>query len=191
MTDGSNYFGLPDAIALLKHIGDDPGRQGLIETPGRFMRALDEWFAGYKQDPAEVLKCFEDGGEGYTGILFQSVPVYSHCEHHVAPMFGVAHFAYIPDGRIVGLSKIPRLIDVFARRLQVQERLTRQVVDAFTEHVRPAGCGVVLELRHMCMESRGIRLPGTTTVTSDLRGIFLERPHVKEEFMRLIDRARK
>lgn len=172
---------------ILSYLGENVSRPGLRETPERFTKALGEWFSGYGQDPATVLKCFEDGAEGYEGILFQgSIPVYSFCEHHIAPFFGFAHFAYIPAGRIVGLSKIPRLIDIFSRRLQVQERLTAQIVDAFSEHVRPMGCGLVLQMRHFCMESRGIRLPGTVTTTSDLRGIFFGRPHVKEEFMRLV-----
>lgn len=177
-----------EAVALLlEYIDNRPGREGLRETPRRVVEAFDEWFEGYGQDPADIVKSFEDGGENYTGILFQgSIPVYSFCEHHMAPFFGVAHFAYIPDGRIVGLSKIPRLINVFARRLQVQERLTRQVVDAFSEHVQCRGCGLVMQFRHMCMESRGIRQHRTVTTTSDLRGIFLEKAHVKDEFMALV-----
>ena len=172
---------------LLEYTGDDTTRQGLRETPERVMRAFREWFSGYEADPAEVLKVFDDGGEGYTGVLFQgSIPFYSTCEHHLATFHGFAHFAYIPDGRVVGLSKIPRLINVFARRLQVQERLTRQVVDAFMDNVDCRGCGIVVQARHMCMESRGIRIPGTVTTTSDLRGIFLEDPAVKAEFLDLV-----
>lgn len=173
---------------ILDCVDPDPSREGLVETPRRVASAyLEEWCGGYLRDPREVLKVFNDGGEDYTGILFQgSIPVYSLCEHHLAAIFGVAHFAYIPDGCIVGLSKIPRLIDVFAKRLQVQERMTRQIVDAFHEIVRPRGCGLVMELRHLCMESRGVRLPGTITRTSDLRGIFLQDPSSQQEFMDLV-----
>jgi GTP cyclohydrolase I len=173
---------------LLAYAGENPDRPGLQETPDRVVKAIEQdWAAGYNQDPAEVLKVFEDGGEDYTGILFQgSIPATTNCEHHMCAVIGVAHFAYIPDGRIVGLSKIPRLIGVFAQRYQVQERLTRQIVDSFMEHVQPLGCGLVMQLRHLCMEGRGVRLPNTVTTTSDMRGIFIEKPHVKEEFMNLV-----
>jgi GTP cyclohydrolase I len=173
---------------LLAYAGEDPAREGLLETPNRVVKAYDEdWFTGYDQDPAEVIKAFNDGGEDYDGMLFQgSIPVTTFCEHHQAQIFGYAHFAYIPDGRIVGLSKISRLIDVFARRLQVQERLTRQVINAFNQHVPCRGCGVLFQLRHMCMEGRGIRQHRTVTTSAALRGIFLEERGVKEEFMAMV-----
>lgn len=172
---------------LLRYAGENPDRPGLVDTPDRFVRAWeDEWTEGYDILPSTVLKTFEDG-EPYDGILFQgSIAIQSTCEHHLASIHGLAHFAYIPKGKVVGLSKIPRLISVFARRLQVQERLTRQIVDAFMENVECAGCALVLNLRHQCMESRGIRLPGTVTTTSQLRGIFLQDPATQQEFMSLV-----
>ena len=177
---------------ILSYVGEDPNRPGLLETPERVIKAYEEdWCRGYKQDPRDVLKVFEDGGEQYGGILFQgSIPVTSMCEHHQAAIIGVAHFGYIPDKRIVGLSKIPRLIDVFAKRLQVQERLTSQIVDAFMEHVQCRGCGLVLKLRHLCMESRGVRLPNIMTTTSELRGIFFEEERVQSEFLALVRNER-
>lgn len=179
-------------VDLLRYAGEDPDRQGLRETPERFARAwFEEWTAGYRQDPAEVLKAFEDGGEDYSGMLFQGgIPVYSHCEHHIALIWGFAYFAYIPRGKVVGLSKIKRLIDVYARRLQVQERLTAQIADSFVEHVECAGCAVRLELRHACMESRGVGMVGVPTVTTELRGIFLEDASTQAEFIREVQMAR-
>lgn len=173
---------------LLRYAGEDPQRPGLLETPDRVVKAFDnDWFTGYRMDPGEVLKSFDEEGGNYDGIVFQgSLPVTSLCEHHMAQIFGVAHFGYIPSGRVVGLSKIMRLINVFARRLQVQERLSSQIVDAFMEYVPCKGCGIVMELRHMCMESRGIRVPNTTTRSSQLRGIFLEDHSTQQEFMSLV-----
>lgn len=170
---------------ILSYVGEDPNRPGLLETPERVIKAYEEdWCRGYKQDPAEILKAFEDGGEKYDGMLFiGGIPVTSNCEHHICGIIGEAHFGYLPDKRIVGLSKIPRLIDVFAKRLQVQERLTSQVVDAFVEHVQCHGCGLTMKLRHLCMESRGVRLSNTITTTTTLRGIFLTDPDVKAEFL--------
>lgn len=160
-------------------------RQGLKETPERAAKAWAAWTSGYGQDPAEVLKVFEDGAEGYDEmVVVKDMPLYSHCEHHLAAIFGTATIAYIPDGKVVGLSKLPRLLDVFARRLQVQERLTVQVADALMEHLAPAGCGVLIKARHMCMESRGIRQQGHHTVTSALRGVF-KQGTVRAEFLEL------
>ena len=177
---------------ILSYVGEDPDREGLAGTPARVVRAFEEdWCAGYVQDPAEVLKVFEDGGEKYTGLLFQgSIPVTTLCEHHICGVFGEAHFAYIANGRVVGLSKIWRLIDVFSKRLQVQERMSSQIVDAFMEHVECQGCGLVLRLRHLCMEGRGIRMPGIVTTTTDLRGIFLSEDAVKAEFLDLVGKER-
>jgi GTP cyclohydrolase I len=173
---------------LLRHvIGEDPERGGLIETPARVVKAWEEWTRGYRMDPGAVLKTFEDGAERYDEVvLVRDIPLYSHCEHHLAPFFGVAHVAYIPRARIVGLSKIPRVVDIFAQRLQVQERLTAQIADCIDEHLRPKGVGVVLSCRHLCMESRGIRRPGSTTVTSAMRGVFMEKPEARAELMALV-----
>lgn len=177
-------------IRLLQLIGEDPNRAGLVETPARVIKAWGEWCAGYKVEPAEVLKSFEDGAEGVDEmVLVRDIPIYSHCEHHLAPFFGVAHIAYIPNGRIAGLSKLIRLAEVFSRRLQVQERMTNQIADALVEHLKAKGVGVVVECRHLCMESRGVSKAGATTVTSAMRGAMLEKPAARSELMSLI-RAR-
>jgi GTP cyclohydrolase I len=169
---------------LLAHLDPDCRRGGLEETPGRVAKAWMEWTAGYRMNPATVLKTFEDGAQGCDEmVVVRDIPVYSHCEHHLAAIFGTATVAYLPDKRIVGLSKLPRLVDVFAKRLQVQERMTNQIADALMEHLKPRGCGVVITARHMCMESRGIRQAGTSTVTSALRGVFKTDAAVRGEFL--------
>lgn len=175
---------------LLKHIGEDPDRQGLVETPDRAVKAWEYWTSGYKVDPASVFKVFEDGAEGYDTMVFQgAIPIYSHCEHHLAPFFGVAHIGYIPNKAIVGLSKLARVADIFARRLQVQERLTTQIADSIDEHLAPKAVGVVLRCRHMCIESRGVGKAGSVTYTSALRGQFLTESETRSEFLRFVERA--
>lgn len=172
---------------LLRFIGEDTDREGLQETPKRFLKAWKHYTKGYAEDPADILKVFEDGAEGVNEmVLVKQIPVYSTCEHHGASVFGVAHVAYIPNGKIVGLSKINRVVDCFARRLQVQERLTTQIADALNDNLNPLGVAVVLECRHMCMESRGISQQGHTTVTSAMRGAFMDEPATRAEFMGLI-----
>jgi len=185
---------MPDKLTIIAHmlktvIGEDPERGGLIETPIRVAKAWQHWAGGYKEDPKEILKTFEDGAENYNQIiLVKDIPVYSHCEHHLAPFFGVAHVAYIPDGKIVGLSKLSRVVDVFARRLQVQERLTNQVAEAIEEALQPKAVGVIIECRHMCMESRGIQRQGASTVTSAMKGLFEWDRSAKEELLDLVRR---
>lgn len=170
---------------LLTFIGEDPSREGLRETPDRVLKAWREWTSGYSQDPAKVLKSFEDGAEGYDEmILLDAIPVQSHCEHHLAPFVGTAAVGYIPNGRIVGLSKIPRLVNIFSKRLQVQERLTNQIAEAMMEHLKPKGVGVVIRAEHYCMATRGVHTPGVITTTSALRGIFMEAS-VRAEFLAL------
>lgn len=172
---------------LLKFIGENPAREGLEETPQRFLKAWKHWTSGYTQDPAEILKTFEDGAEGCDQlILVKDIPIYSHCEHHLAAIFGVAHIGYIPNGRIVGLSKLARVADIFARRLQVQERLTNQIADALEEHLKPQGVAVIIQARHFCMESRGVEKMGSATITSAMRGVFRQEPEARAEFMSLI-----
>ena len=171
---------------LLREIGEDPERAGLLETPTRVAKAWAHWASGYRQNPADVLKVFEDGAENVDQmVLVRDIPVYSMCEHHMAPFFGVAHVAYIPHGRIVGLSKLSRLVDIYARRLQVQERLTTQIADALTTHLNPKGVAVMVRCRHLCMESRGIARQGSETVTSALRGAMLDKPEARAEFFAL------
>jgi len=177
---------------LLQATGDDPSREGLQETPSRVAKAYNTWFSGYGQDPADVLKVFKDGAEGVDEMVVQTdIPVYSQCEHHMAPIFGVAHIAYIPSGHVVGLSKIKRLVDIFARRLQVQERLTNQIAEAMDTHLKPSGVGVILECRHMCMESRGINARGIVTTTSALRGAIKDESSARAEFMTLVNGVKK
>jgi GTP cyclohydrolase IA len=177
---------------LLYVVGENPARGGLVETPARIVRAWKEdWGRGYDEKPAEHLKTFEDGAENYDQmVLVSNIPVWSTCEHHLALFWGHAHIGYLPDKKIVGLSKFARLVDGFARRLQVQERLTTQVACAIQDVLKPKGVGVVLECRHSCMESRGARVRGTTTTTSSLLGAY-RLPEVRAEFFQLIQNNRQ
>lgn len=164
----------------------DHDREGLVETPARVVKAWAHWTSGYSVDIGKLLKTFEDGAEDYDGmVIVKDIPIYSKCEHHLADIFGTATIAYIPNGRVVGLSKLSRLADAFARRLQVQERLTTQIADSLVEHLKPLGVGVVIRARHMCMESRGICQQGHHTITSALRGVLKSEPEARAEFMRL------
>ena len=174
---------------LLAFIGEDPDREGLQETPARFLKAWGEYTRGYLEKPEDILKSFEDGAQSVDEmVIVRDIPVYSLCEHHLAPFFGHAYVGYVPDRRILGLSKISRLVEVYARRLQVQERLTNQIADALDTHLQPIGVAVVLECRHMCMESRGVRHTGTATVTSALRGSIKSNADTRREFLSLIGR---
>ncbi|WP_188537631.1 GTP cyclohydrolase I FolE [Kocuria dechangensis] len=171
---------------LLLAIGEDPDRDGLQGTPGRVARACAEMFAGLHQDPAEVLGTTFDIGHSEM-VLVKDIPFYSTCEHHLVPFHGHAHVGYIPghDGMVTGLSKLARLVDLYARRPQVQERLTTQIVDAIVEHLKPAGVIVVVECEHLCMSMRGVRKPGARTVTSAVRGQLRETA-TRAEAMSLI-----
>jgi GTP cyclohydrolase I len=172
---------------LLRWLGENPERSGLVDTPGRAERAWRHWTRGYREDPAAILKFFNDGGERYNElIVVRQIPVYSHCEHHLAPFFGYAAIGYLPTGQIVGLSKLTRLVNCFAARLQVQERLTQQIAHALLEHVQPKSVGVVLRCRHMCMESRGIAIPNEETVTSAMLGELQTVPAQRAEFLSLV-----
>lgn len=172
---------------LLQFIGENPDREGLRETPARFLKAWQFYTKGYHERPEDVLKVFEDGAEKVDEmVIVRNIPVYSHCEHHLAPFFGMAHVAYIPSGKVVGLSKLSRLVDVFARRLQVQERLTQEVAHALERSLAPRGVAVIVECRHMCMESRGVQAHGTSTVTSCMLGVVKEDAAARAELLRLI-----
>lgn len=173
---------------MLRAIGENADREGLRETPARVVKAWGEWFDGYDKNPASVLKTFEDGAElcGDEMVLVEAIDFYSHCEHHMAPFFGKAWVAYIPDKRVVGLSKVARLVDVYAHRLQVQERLTNQVANAIEEHLHPKGVGVVMRATHFCMCSRGVNKQGSTTTTSALRGAIRDESDCRAEFMGLV-----
>lgn len=173
---------------LLQFVGEDASREGLLETPARVAKAWGHWCSGYGKDPASLLKVFEDGAERYDQmVIVKDIPLYSHCEHHLAPIFGTASIAYIPNGKIVGLSKLSRLVDMFGRRLQVQERLTDQIADALVEHLQPIGVGVIIKARHLCMESRGICQQGHHTLTTALRGAIKDEPQTRAEFLKLAD----
>lgn len=175
-------------LRLLQYIGEDPAREGLRETPMRVLKAWKHWTSGYGKKPEEVLKVFKDGSNGYNEMIIESpIPFFSMCEHHMAPFFGTASIGYIPDELgICGLSKIPRVLDIYARRLQVQERLTVQTADALVSLLKPKGVGVVIKARHLCMESRGIQQAGVYTTTSAMRGVFLDNEKVRNEFLTLI-----
>lgn len=180
-------------VRMLHHIGENPQREGLRETPSRVVRAWAEWFSGYNTDPHALLATsFEDGSENVDEmVLLTNIPVQSHCEHHITPIIGVAHVAYIPQGRIVGISKLARVVDAYARRLQVQERLTNQIADAINEALRPQGVAVVIRATHFCMATRGVKMPQVDTTTSALRGAFKDRAEARSEFLSLIAQATK
>jgi GTP cyclohydrolase IA len=172
---------------VLRFLGEDVQREGLLETPARVVRALSEHFGGYALDPSEYLaKTFEDV-EGYDElVLVSDIEVFSHCEHHMIPFVGKAHVAYIPSGRVVGLSKLARVVDVFAKRLQVQEKLTKQIADAIQLHLQPQGVAVILQCQHFCMCYRGVKKPGSWTSTSKLHGLFLLDAAARMELLTLI-----
>jgi GTP cyclohydrolase IA len=168
--------------ALLQSLEPGPLREGISETPERVAKAWEFWTSGYRQKPEDFLKDFD--AETYDEmVLVRDIPVYSKCEHHLADIFGTADVAYIPNGRAVGLSKLSRLVNCYARRLQMQERMTVQIVDALMLHLTPLGAGVVIKARHMCMESRGICQQGHHTVTLALRGAFKDKPETRAEFL--------
>ena len=170
---------------LLEAIGEDPDRNGLQETPDRVARMYEEIFGHGDEEPRVSLsKRFDE--QHHEVVLVKDIPFFSMCEHHLMPFFGKAHVAYIPNGHIIGLSKIPRVVDVFARRLQVQERLTDQVADAIMKVLRPQGVGVVIEAFHLCMMMRGVEKQNSKTVTSAVRGLFREDFKTRDEFLRLV-----
>lgn len=177
-----------DAIrTLIRWAGDDPTREGLLDTPKRVARAWKEYCLGYGEDPSiHLSRVFEEVG-GYNEIvLLKDIPFQSHCEHHMAPIIGKAAIAYLPTDRVVGISKLARVLHGFARRLQVQERLTAEVADCIWEHLHPQGVAVVIEASHSCMTARGVRTPGVTMTTSRMMGTFLEDPRSREEVLKLM-----
>ncbi len=177
---------------LLRYLGEDPKREGLLDTPARVVRAMGEHFSGYALHPGEYLKKTFEEVEGYDElVLVSDIEVYSHCEHHMVPFVGKAHVAYIPNGRVVGLSKVARVVDVFAKRLQVQEKLTKQIADAMQLHLEPQGVAVIMQCQHFCMCYRGVRKPGAWTTTSKLHGLFLLDPAARMELLTLIGLKRQ
>ena len=170
---------------MIRRIGEDPGRQGLLRTPERVARAMELFTSGYRQSPEDVITgaLFQETHQNM--VLVRNIEMYSLCEHHLLPFFGKVHVAYIPNGRIVGLSKTARIVNVFARRLQVQERLTEQIAHGLWDVVRPQGVGVIVEAHHLCMMMRGVEQQNSSTLTSAMRGSFLEDARTREEFLAL------
>ena len=173
--------------AVLKEIGENPEREGLLKTPERVAKSLDFLTNGYDLDPAEILNKAMFKEQYSQMVLVKDIELYSLCEHHMLPFFGKAHVAYIPNGHIVGLSKIPRIVDVFARRLQVQERLTDQIKDCIQETLNPKGVAVVIEAQHLCMQMRGVEKQHSSTTSSAFSGLFLKDEKTRAEFMNLIN----
>ena len=178
-----------DAVRkLLLWAGDDPDREGLVDTPDRVARAYKEFFAGYEQDPEEILRTTFEEVEGYDEmVLVKDIGVESHCEHHMVPIIGRAHIAYIPNNRVVGISKLARVVDIFAKRLQIQEKMTAQIANAIENVLQPKGIAVVIDASHQCMTTRGVNKPESSTVTSAMRGVFNDNPRTRNEFLSFIN----
>jgi len=172
--------------ALLRELGEDPGREGLLKTPERVAKSLRELTSGYRADVGAVINGALFAENYDEMVLLKDITFYSLCEHHLLPFFGKAHVAYVPDRRIIGLSKIPKLVDIFARRLQVQERMTRQIAETLQERLKPLGVGVIIEARHLCMEMRGAESQRTPTVTSAMLGCFRRDLRTRAEFVSLV-----
>ncbi len=186
-TDLKSIAAMAHVRELLKFIGENPEREGLVDTPKRVIQAMQEHFIGYTMDPAEELARTFSEIEGYDQmVLLTGIDVHSHCEHHMVPFVGKAHVAYIPNEKVVGLSKLAKVVDIYAKRLQVQEKLTAQIANAIQTHLQPLGTAVVIQARHFCMCYRGVRQPHAWTTTSKLTGVFLEDPSTRSEFLRLI-----
>jgi len=172
---------------LLLWAGDNPDREGLVDTPRRVVNAYKELFSGYDQSAEEMLGTMFEEVAGYNDpVLIRDIPFFSHCEHHMVPIVGKAHIAYLPDGKVVGLSKIPRVVDVFARRLQTQESITAQIADALFQHLKPRGVAVLIEAEHMCMAMRGINKQGSKTITVTYRGIYDQDKSAQSNFISII-----
>ncbi|MDO9304744.1 MAG: GTP cyclohydrolase I FolE [Sulfuricurvum sp.] len=172
---------------MITHVGEDVTREGLLKTPERVLKAYEFIYGGYNEDPQAILNSamFESSNDEM--VLIKDIEFYSTCEHHLLPIIGRAHVAYIPDGKVVGLSKIPRVVDVFARRMQIQEQLTEQIADALMQSIAPKGVAVVIQARHMCMEMRGVQKISSTTTSSALRGLFKRDEKTRMEFFSLIN----
>ena len=173
---------------LLLWAGDDPDREGLVGTPDRVARAYKEFLAGYEQDPEEILRTTFEEVEGYDEmVLVKDIGVESHCEHHMVPIIGRAHIAYIPNNRVVGISKLARVVDIFAKRLQIQEKMTAQIANSIENVLKPKGIAVVIDASHQCMTTRGVNKPESSTVTSAMRGVFKDNPRTRNEFLSFIN----
>ncbi len=175
---------------LIRWAGDDPRREGLLETPSRVVRSYEEFFAGYDHDPKLVLARTFEEVDGYDEIIvLTDIRFESHCEHHMVPIIGKVHIGYLPDRRVVGISKLARLVEVYARRLQIQEKMTAQIADALQEVLKPRGVAVVVEAAHQCMTTRGVHKPGVSMVTSRMVGAFRSDARTRREFLSIIDMA--
>ncbi len=172
---------------MMLHVNEDPTREGLLETPSRVRKAYEFIYGGYKENPKEILEKALFTSSNDEMVLLKDIEFYSTCEHHLLPIIGRVHVAYIPDGKVVGLSKIPRVVNVFARRMQIQEQLTEQIADAIMEAIAPKGVAVVIQARHMCMEMRGVEKINSTTTSSALRGLFKKDEKTRSEFFSLIN----
>ena len=191
LTDERDQRAMEHVRGLLEYIGEDPDREGLLRTPQRVIASLTEQFRGYHEDPRKLLSRTFSEVDGYNElVLISDIELYSHCEHHMVPFVGKAHVAYIPDGKVVGLSKIARVVDVFAKRLQVQEKLTAQIADTIWDVLEPQGVAVILQCQHFCMCYRGVKKPGSWTTTSKLRGCFLKNEASRLELLTLIGMKR-
>ena len=192
ITKPSRDEALKAVKTLIEWAGDDPSREGLIETPDRVIRAYKEFFAGYEENPDEVLeKTFEEV-EGYDdAVIVRNIRVESHCEHHMVPIIGVAHVGYIPNKRVVGISKLARIVDIFGKRLQTQETMTAQIADTIQRVLEPKGVAVVIDAGHQCMSTRGIHKTESSTITSRMLGIFRDKAETRAEFMNLINSPKK
>jgi GTP cyclohydrolase I len=173
---------------IIRWAGDDPDREGLLETPARVTRAFEEYFSGYDEDPVQILqKTFEEI-QGYDEmIVLRDIRFESHCEHHLAPIIGRAWVAYVPNGRVVGISKLARVVEAYAKRLQIQEKLTAQIANTINDVLKPQGVGVIVKATHHCMTARGVHKPNTDLVTSRMLGCFRDNPLTRQEFLTLID----
>jgi len=171
---------------LIRWAGDDPDREGLIDTPSRVVRSYEEFFAGYEADPVDILARTFEETDGYDEmVMLRGIRLESHCEHHMVPILGVAHVAYLPDRRVVGISKLARVVEAFSRRLQIQEKLTAQIANAIEEVLQPKGVAVVIDAQHQCMTTRGVHKTGVSMVTSRMIGAFRTDPALRREFLSL------
>jgi GTP cyclohydrolase I len=186
MRDNYNKYLAENIKSILTEIGESPEREGLVKTPERVAKSMDFLTKGYKEDPSKILNKARFAEDYSQMVLVKDIELYSLCEHHMLPFFGKCHIAYIPNGYIVGLSKIPRIVDVFSRRLQVQERLTDEIKDCLQDTLNPKGVAVVIEAQHLCMQMRGVQKQHSSTTTSAFSGIFLNDDKTRSEFMNLI-----
>jgi GTP cyclohydrolase I len=176
---------------LIRYAGDNPGREGLKDTPGRVVEAYEEFFAGYSQDPLDVLSRTFGDVHGYDDlVMVRDIRLESHCEHHMLPILGVAHVAYLPRDRVVGISKLARVIDIFAKRLQTQETMTAQIAEAIDNALKPRGVAILIDALHQCMTTRGVHKPNASTITTRFTGVFAESADYRDRFMRMIQGPR-